>query len=110
MAFKSSAYSVVARIFKLIDSNGFTRLFFGPLTILTHLGYALRYEDSVWTNANTESGIWFGTDSAPDTAEVDIYAHGSTTNQSSDVIARSVQTGVTKSQIVSLLATEDSAT
>ncbi len=111
MAFRSSAYSVVARIFKLVDSNGFTRLFFGPVTVLTRTYYALRYEEPTWTNAQTETGLRFGNDGPPDQANATLYANGAndtTTTATVTASSTDIPSTPTKSTGASMQAAEDS--
>jgi hypothetical protein len=77
MAFRNAATVVVARIFKLLDNNGFLRLFFGPFLFQgIEDGYALRYEDPNWTDPDVESGVFFGESNSPNQASAKLYAIG----------------------------------
>jgi hypothetical protein len=92
MSFRSAAYAVVAQIFKLIDSNGFTRVLFGPRTFPTPTnidGYAFVYDDPTWTGSQ-EAGIAFGEDD-PGTivdAQSMIYAQDDTGQWFADTKSR----------------------
>ena len=82
MAFRSAAYAVVARIFKLVDAGGFVRLFFGPYLFQgTEDGYALRYEEPTWTDTDVETGLFFGESNSPNQARTTLYAIGNAGSQ-----------------------------
>jgi len=78
MSFKSAAYVVVARTFKLLDSNGFTRIFFGRFTNTFLLsdyygfeyqspGYAATAESNIGFRDNVDPGIALFTQGTADT-------------------------------------------
>lgn len=96
MAFRSAAYAVIARIFKLIDSNGFTRVLFGPFILEpgSQDGYAFDYSEPDWQDATTETGIFFnGTHSfGTDSAQTTLYAQ----NGASQNLRARVTTNITE--------------
>lgn len=59
MSFRNAATVVVARIFKLLDSNGFTRIFLTPFVRQGFAGYALAYDDPAFNLATENAGLWF---------------------------------------------------
>jgi hypothetical protein len=75
MSFRNAAYAVVARIFKLVDSNGFTRVLFGPKVFGIPYpldGYAFEYNDPDWVGE--DAGIMFGDNQPTTDAATRIYA------------------------------------
>jgi hypothetical protein len=98
MAFRSAAYAVVARIFKLIDSNGFTRLLFGPWipTLGLDPGYSIDYFSPNWSDPDKATGIAFTPDGPgdPDSAQTLLYSRPhANPDEGSVVYARSFDDG-----------------
>jgi hypothetical protein len=79
MAFRNAATTVVALVFKLLDSSGFTRFLLAAKTRLGIAGYAIVYDDPDFENANTEAGVWAsgtasGAGPGTDVAQIQLYA------------------------------------
>jgi len=84
MAFRNAATIVVARIFKLLDSTGVTRIVFGPKTILNPplVGSSIDYKEPGWP-AGMSAGTAWGTDGIGATQDsiASLYAERSATQR-----------------------------
>jgi hypothetical protein len=79
MAFRNAATVVVALVFKLLDTSGFTRFLLSAKTRLGIAGYAIVYDDPDFENATTEAGVWAsgqasGAGPGTDVAQIQLYA------------------------------------